>query len=170
MIDKELIKKLQDNKDYVQLENYMDRLLEQNPYNIDGWLKLAVLVLIPGIADYEKSIYCCEQALKVDPNHLDSLVLLGAINHLAYGFIQTDVVERLYQVRTNDPDYESMIWLLKAWGIKDKKMIEDYEHALITSINFGPHHVLNYVNLASFYRVHMTDGYVYLLEKDIIRF
>lgn len=40
------------NKDYIQLERDIDRYLRQYPYDTDGWLKLTVLVLVPGIADY----------------------------------------------------------------------------------------------------------------------
>lgn len=39
-------------EDHLQLEREMDRYLRQYPYDTDSWLKLTVLVLVPGIADY----------------------------------------------------------------------------------------------------------------------
>lgn len=226
MYNEEIIKGFLKNEDYTKLESYLDQYLGQNPEDIDVWLKLAVFLIIPGIADYEKSIYCCEQALSMKPDHLDSLVMLATIYHLNYGFIEEKIVQKLFQTYTNDKEYQSMIWLLRAWGIKDKRSMKEYEEALLSSIKTGPDHVLNHVNLAYFYQengkfdkmkdllvralnnirgiyqfenrefkikkdyyvvnnknvldyqeflnervkgIHVTDGYVHLLENDILR-
>jgi tetratricopeptide (TPR) repeat protein len=134
-----------------KIEKVLEQYLEIYPECIEAWMRLAITVFEPPIADYDKSIHCLKRAIQIDPGCLGALLILARIQDIIYREVDEDVFQRLHSIQTHDSEEQSMLEFAKAWYYESKEMWHEYENALKRSIAIYPGHVLNYISLGLFY-------------------
>ncbi|MBN2909213.1 tetratricopeptide repeat protein [Polycladomyces sp. WAk] len=134
-----------------ETEKVLERYLEVDPECIEAWMRLAITVFEPPIADYDKSIHCLKRAIRIGPGCLEALFILARIQDIIYREVDEDVFQELHSIQTNDPEEQSMLEYAKAWYYESKEMWHEYENALKRSIVVYPGHVLNHISLGLFY-------------------
>ncbi|SMO52693.1 hypothetical protein [Melghirimyces algeriensis] len=132
---------------YEEIENFLDKYLKRNPNCIEAWLRLAVLVFEPPIADYEKSETCLKNVLEIEYDNLQAILILSFIQSVIYGEVTKETFFRLQNIKVHDSELESLQLLAKSWYYESKNMDTQRESLLKKSCNLGPRYVSNHVTL-----------------------
>jgi len=152
-MDIKLIKKLNELGDlnqFEEAERILDELLKNDPHNTELWLRYALFELRPPISYQPKSIECLNSILTYDPCNADAILLLAYIYDYMAGGIDEELITKLSSIKTEDPEYLSMIEYIKSrrYFGNDNAM---HELHLLKSIQKFQGHVYNYRDLGWLY-------------------
>lgn len=169
----EEVNKLIKTRDYISIEKaevIFNNYLKENPKDIDMWVRFTVLEIQPLLCDYEKILECVNEILKLDQHNFEAIMLFACLNHFFAPDYDMEVLKKLSEIMTSDPEKLSMVEYAKSWSYsrveedKYRKLYgnvdgfynrpenyKQYENALKESINLYSHHVLNYQDLAYLY-------------------
>jgi tetratricopeptide (TPR) repeat protein len=159
-----------DSKDTNKIEKIFESYLEKHPKEVDMWLRMAVFELCSPFSYYPKSLECINEILKIDPYNFEAILLFACVNHFHIPEYDMEVLEKLSNIKTDDPEKLSMIEYAKSWSYerieednykmlhgdldgfyKSPENYKQYENALKKSIDLYAHHVFNYKKLACLY-------------------
>lgn len=153
--------------EFERAEKIMDDYLEDNPDDIEMWLRQATFVLNLPIADFVKSRECVEEVLEMDPTNSTALLLLANIYHFHIGIIPEEVYSQFLNARPANQDHQGMISYAKAWFFRDINK-DLYAQALQQSIAECPHHVWNHFYLAQYFLTIGKRQEAYQLAKKAL--
>ena len=149
-------------------EGLLEEYLKNNPDDIDMLLRLGAYVLAPPIVNDLKTMDCVYKILNIDKNNVEA-VLLYACANLLYCFENyQEALDLLLGLKTDDPEKLSMIEYAKSWSYEYEYKYDQFEQALIKSVQLYPFHVWNCRDLGRLYikQGRKSEGFE-LLSKAI---
>lgn len=158
-MDKDLLEKIKVLNKGLQteaLEKLLETALQKEPKDIELWFKLAIVELIPPLADYYKSIECLNKILEYDHNNPYALLLMAYIYDTRLGGVDDVLFNRLCEVHVENKELQSLIELAKAWHYRFPYYLKNkdgdlYEKFMLKSIELCKTHVYSYLELARYY-------------------
>ena len=107
--------------DVEKAEEMIKMELENNPLDIQWWIKLCLTELQFPFEDYDSALSYIEEIKKIDCSNLEALILETAIKWHSFGFIEDDLLKRLSDVDIIDSNIMSIIYYLQSLYYRYKK-------------------------------------------------
>jgi tetratricopeptide (TPR) repeat protein len=136
---------------YKAVENYLTQFLLRRPHELEVWLRLGVLMLLPANRDFQKSMYCFKRVLSVEPKHMEATLLLACAMKMAGKPLDEEIINRLFVIHSNQPEEKAMICFVRSWVFEQQQDWLKFEEWLVESIQAYPYHVFNYIALSTHY-------------------
>lgn len=95
--------------------------LENNPLDIQWWIKLCLTELQFPFEDYDSALSYIEEIKKIDCSNIEALILETAIKWHSFGFIEDELLKRLSDVDIIDSNIMSIIYYLQSLYYRYKK-------------------------------------------------
>ena len=133
------------------MESIMLDYLHYYPEDSDMWLRLVMIEFTPPLEDYDKIENYINTMLIYDQGNIKGLLVLAYAQYTFRGAIQEDLFMQLKSsCRIADKELLSMIYLAQAWYYESLDK-EEYEKALLKSIDYCNYFVHNFVLLGELY-------------------
>lgn len=107
--------------DVEKAEEMIKMELENNPLDIQWWIKLCLTELQFPFEDYDSALSYIEEIKKIDCSNLEALILETAIKWHSFGFIEDELLKRLSDVDIIDSNIMSIIYYLQSLYYRYKK-------------------------------------------------
>jgi tetratricopeptide (TPR) repeat protein len=133
------------------MEKYLAHFLLKRPHDLEVWLRLGVLMLLPANCNFQKSIYCFKRVLSVQPDHKEAILLLACAMKMAEKPLDEEIINKLFTIRSNQPEEQAMIYFARSWVYEQQQDWLKFEELLVESIQTYPYHVLNHLALSTHY-------------------
>ncbi len=125
--------------------------LEENPYDTEMWMNLALTEYCVPIADYGAVIDSLNWILTYEPNNIKVLLMLAYV-HEHYYKVQKDLQDKLVLAYAANGEERAMLLYVQNWYYRDQGDSEIVEELLKKSIAAFPDFVLPHVELAELYK------------------
>lgn len=132
------------------IEKYLENLIEKDPYNIDLWLRLAIVESDSPIIDHDKAFACIERVFVFDPNNYKAILLYLEMRVIS-SKIPVWFLEKLNNIKYPSYEYESMIQYLLHWHYSTIRDFEKKIEVLERSVQLYQGHVHNNFRLGQYY-------------------
>jgi hypothetical protein len=152
-----IIKLSIDSNNLIKIESLIEEKLADELFNIELWLRLAVLELASPLVDCDKSIICLKEVLALEKDNPYALLILAYINNYDLGGIDQPLFDRLNNVYTTNDQLNSMLKYAASWFHTRNKDTSPRKSLLLESIKICREHVYNYLDLAKIYFVESRD-------------
>lgn len=135
--------------------NEMELLLEgyliKRPNDEDMLIRLALVEFTIPFADYGRAIYYLERVLSTNPNNIKALLMMAYNQYVYYG-IRTPLLHRLESFRTQNKEYQSLLWYAQSLYYLQPNFDPKHEkNALIQSLSYYQGFVWPNVHLGDCY-------------------
>lgn len=101
----------QDAPAVITLVDKLEKKLEKNPNDVNGWLLLGRSLMVS--EDYDKAIIAFEKAMALEPNNLAAILpLTDALAVKQAGNLSGRPLQLLHKAYQIDPDNQMTLWLL----------------------------------------------------------
>lgn len=107
--------------DVEKAEEMIKMELENNPLDIQWWIKLCLTELQFPFEDYDSALSYIEEIKKIDYSNIEALILETAIKWHSFGFIEDELLKRLSDVDIIDSNIMSIIYYLQSLYYRYKK-------------------------------------------------
>ncbi len=101
-------------EDTIKVEKIIKESLNENPKDIQLWIKLSLTELQFPFEDYESALQCLIQVYNIDSDNLDAIILETGIKWHSFGFIEEDLFKRLTKVRCSDSKKMAIIYYIQS--------------------------------------------------------
>lgn len=140
------------NDEIEKIDQMLQDKLQQEPENIELWLRLAVLKQSVPLSSDHASIFCLKKVLALDNNNAIALLLAACAMSNYVSGIDEEIKNKLLSLHPEDKELASMIKYMASccYFGKDEQREEEL---LRESISLCQDHVWNYVYLAQLYYI-----------------
>lgn len=107
--------------DVERAEEIIKMELENNPLDIQWWIKLCLTELQFPFEDYDSALSYIEEIKKIDCSNIEALILETAIKWHSFGFIEDELLKRLLHVDIIDSNIMSITYYLQSLYYRYKK-------------------------------------------------
>lgn len=143
--------------DVKKAEEMIKMELENNPLDIQWWIKLCLTELQFPFEDYNSALSCIEEIKKIDYSNIEGLVLETAIKWHSFGFIEDELLKRLSYVDIIDNNIMSIVYYLQSLYYRYKKDQKNEELLLNQSVTLCNKFVYPYKALGN---IALSQSYV----------
>ena len=136
-----------------KIELYMENYVEQNPDDIEGYMRTAIVVDLWPLRDYEKAIEILKIAAQHDSGNIHVLLMLAYMHDRNLGYLDEGLLLQLKDLEVEDLHLQLMIEQAKAWYYRsaDSSTKNNYRQHLEKSIICDPSTVKPYIDLGQYY-------------------
>src|ERR1700722_6124866 len=136
-----------------KIELYLASYVEQNPDDIEGYMRTAIVVDLWPLRDYAKAIRILEIAIQHDPGNIQVLLMLAYMYDRNLGYLDGGLSQQLKDLEVKNLRLEAMVEQAKAWCYRsdDLSTKNNYKQHLEKSIMLDPSAVKPYVDLGRYH-------------------
>lgn len=136
-------------EDTIKVEKIIKESLNENPKDIQLWIKLSLTELQFPFEDYESALQCISRIYNIDPCNIDAIILETGIRWHSFGFINEELFKRLVKTSCAYEKKTAIIYYLQSLYYEYDKDIKNQKLLLEKSIEVYDRFVYPYRDLGT---------------------
>jgi len=137
-----------------KIELYLENYVKQNPNDIEGYMRMALVVDLWPLKDYAKAIKILESAIQRDQGNIQLILMQAYMYDRNLGYLDQALIQKMRDIQVDDLRIQSMIEQVMAWYYRNNDLSarnNNYKQHLEKSIMFDPTTVKPYIDLGNYY-------------------